>query len=154
MFLTLIACNEDHPPQKATCKPPEKRLKPLHFKPYWIWLSSDYYPNLHFTNNDSFVNIEFDGQCHYTFPVTENSSNNFVLLFDTIMDCNHEIGLKNTYNLNRTPEVGKPFIQFNHNEDTIHFKYLFPTWTDSMNAQFPNHPLFQNLYQRVNLSQH
>lgn len=82
---------------------------------YWA-AAGTYYPNLHFTNNDTLY-FEFNGQCEYSFPF-KMQYDSIVVYWDLQENCTHDIGIKKTFGLRDRPMKGKPFMTLRLINDT------------------------------------
>jgi hypothetical protein len=119
----------------------------LNSEPTNLWLSENYEPYLDFPESEESVWIVFLGQCMYKYPIEKN--NDLIeVKYDTTMDCLVDIGFRKDFGV-KSPKIGETFIELKTEEDTIFANYLFPAWTDSLNAQNQSQPLFVEKFVRT-----
>jgi len=128
-------------------KVPPKRIQPI-----YEWISPNYYPFFTFNENKDTLFMTYDGQCGYYYPVRKEK-NKLILLFTNDMDCTHDVGLDTSYGLKKHPKIGEPFMEMIPINDTVlRSKHLFPSWADSVNAQYEPIPRFVNTFRLIDLN--
>lgn len=103
---------------------------------YWGNYSDNLTSILHF-DKKGFVNIEYYGQCWYTYPITifnkDEGGSRIVMRWDDVMDCKFDIGFNKPRNNVPKPTKRSLFATFKLQNDTLFATYLYPEWVKEMN---------------------
>lgn len=99
------------------------------------WSSNSDYPMFWFSIAKDTMDIQFTGQCYYSFPC-KIKNEKMVVYWDTIGDCNINMGINNTFELNKYPAKGNPFMILELVSDTaLKVNYLYPKWVSAFNKK-------------------
>lgn len=112
---------------------PLSRLEQIvHDTTYTWWIGGESAPWIIFT--DDSLSYVYYGQCAYLYPVSIINGE-IVMYWSYNMDCVFDAKLDTTFNLKRSPQVGKPFARFRlTNDSTLAVTYEYPQWVKRYNA--------------------
>lgn len=78
----------------------------------------------------------------YVYPVKAKNKT-ITVYWDMVENCTHLTGIRKKFRIKTAPIKGQPFMTLTLiNDSTLESAYLFPEWTDSVNACYIDYPYF------------
>jgi len=74
------------------------------------------------------LNLEYHGQCMYSYPIRKINSNEFEMIWAREMDCKFDNGTDKTFGLKKVPEIGKPFAKYKLENNRLSAEYYYKDW--------------------------
>jgi len=78
--------------------------------------------------SETAVNLEYHGQCMYSYPIKKINSNEFEMIWAREMDCSFDNGTDKTFGLKKVPEIGKPFAKYKLENNRLTAEYYYKDW--------------------------
>jgi len=78
--------------------------------------------------SETAVNLEYHGQCMYSYPIKKINSNEFEMIWAREMDCSFNNGTDKTFGLKKVPEIGKPFAKYKLENNRLTAEYYYKDW--------------------------